>query len=130
MAIPHRLYGRVHDMGRRLEAESDRVADIEIPDLHAPGLNRAGLRHDIPYSVGKPMHPGGDGYVPTAFCGVFHVSEVPWPILHVRRQSIGWRAIRAGRHGSSLGRRGYRVTFTLAARHRTRPIDGLKPVTH
>ena len=55
--VAHRPLDRLDQVRRRLEAEDDRVADIEIADVPAGGLNLSGLRHDIADRVDEATNP-------------------------------------------------------------------------
>jgi hypothetical protein len=46
-------------MGRRLEPECDRIADVQVADLHPGLLDPLGFCDDVPDGIGKAMNPAG-----------------------------------------------------------------------
>jgi len=49
--VTHRLGDRLHQVGRGLEAEGDRISNVEVSNFCAGGLDSLGLNDDITDSV-------------------------------------------------------------------------------
>ena len=56
VAVAHRALDRVDQVRRRLEPEGDRIADVEIADPRAGGLDFLRFRDDVADGVGEAMN--------------------------------------------------------------------------
>ena len=59
VTVPHRPLDRGNEVRRRLEAEGDRVADVEVADAGARRFHLLRFRDDVADGVGKAVHAGG-----------------------------------------------------------------------
>ena len=59
VAVAHRALDRGDEMRRRLEAEGDRIADVEVAHARAGGLDLLRFRDDVADGVGEAVDAGG-----------------------------------------------------------------------
>ena len=59
VAVAHRPLDRGDQVRRRLEAEGDRIADVEIPDARAGRLDLLRFRDDVADGVGEAVNASG-----------------------------------------------------------------------
>ena len=61
VAVAHRALDRLDHVGRRLESEDDRIADVQVPDLPAGGFDLPRLGDDVADGVDEAADAAGDG---------------------------------------------------------------------
>ena len=61
VSVAQRPLDRSDEVRRRFEPEGHRIADIQVADAPAAGLDPVRLRDDITNGVRKPAETGGDG---------------------------------------------------------------------
>ena len=59
VAVAHRPLDRGDEVRRRLEAEGDRIADVEVADARARRLDLLRFRDDVADGVGEAVHASG-----------------------------------------------------------------------
>ena len=62
VAVAHRPFDRGDQVRRRLETKGDRIADVQVADPRAGGLDFLRFRNDIADGVRKAVDAGGGGY--------------------------------------------------------------------
>ena len=61
VSVAQRPFDGGDEVRRRVETESDRIADVQIPHALAAGFDPLRLRDDIANGVGKAVNARGDG---------------------------------------------------------------------
>ena len=69
MPIVERPLNRIDEMRRCLEPEGDGIADVQVADFLAGGLDPLRFDNDVTNRVGESGEAGGDGNWRGGFCG-------------------------------------------------------------